>query len=99
MLKATGIVRKVDDLGRIVIPKELRRINGIECGDPIEIFVDDDGMIVLRKYDTSGILISKVNNLHEFCGTGEADLSIEQRIKIDHLLNEVKKVLEVKDEK
>jgi transcriptional pleiotropic regulator of transition state genes len=48
-MKPTGIVRRVDDLGRIVIPKELRRTYGIDVGDPMEIFTSSDG-IVLRKY-------------------------------------------------
>lgn len=46
---ATGIVRRIDDLGRVVIPKELRRMLGIKEGDPLEIFTDGE-RIVLRKY-------------------------------------------------
>lgn len=49
-MKATGIVRKVDELGRVVVPIELRRMLDIEIKDPVEIFVDDDA-IVLRKYE------------------------------------------------
>jgi len=49
MKKATGIVRRIDDLGRIVIPKELRRTYGIAEGDPVEIFTSGEE-IVLRKY-------------------------------------------------
>jgi transcriptional pleiotropic regulator of transition state genes len=49
-MKATGIVRRIDDLGRIVIPKEIRKTRGIKNGDPVEIFVDGD-CIVLRKYE------------------------------------------------
>jgi len=49
MKKATGIVRKLDDLGRIVIPKELRRVYGVEPGDAMEIFTSGEE-IVLRKY-------------------------------------------------
>lgn len=48
-MKSTGIVRKVDELGRVVIPKELRRTLGIEEKDPVEIFVEED-KIVLQKY-------------------------------------------------
>lgn len=48
-MKATGIVRRIDDLGRVVIPKELRRTYGIAEGDPLEIFADG-GNILLRKY-------------------------------------------------
>ena len=49
-MKATGIVRKSDSLGRVVIPKELRRAHGITPQTPLEIFVADDDSIVLRKY-------------------------------------------------
>ena len=48
-MKATGIVRRIDDLGRVVIPKEIRRSCNIREGDPLEIFLEDDG-IVFKKY-------------------------------------------------
>ena len=50
-MRPTGIVRRIDDLGRVVIPKELRRSIGIKEGDPLEIFYNNDG-IVMRKYST-----------------------------------------------
>ena len=53
-MKATGIVRKVDELGRIVLPMELRRILGINKEDPVEIFVEDKN-IILRKYEPACI--------------------------------------------
>lgn len=49
-MKATGIVRRIDDLGRIVIPKEIRRTMRIREGDPLEIFTDREGEIILKKY-------------------------------------------------
>lgn len=49
-MKATGIVRRIDDLGRVVIPKEIRRTFGISEGDALEIYTDVNGTIVLRKY-------------------------------------------------
>jgi len=52
-MKSTGIVRRIDDLGRIVIPKELRRTLNIQESDPIEIFVDGE-RIILRKYHPDG---------------------------------------------
>lgn len=51
-MKATGIVRRIDDLGRIVIPKEIRRVLRIRESDPLEIYTEQDGSIVLRKYST-----------------------------------------------
>ena len=49
-MRATGIVRRVDDLGRIVIPKEVRRSLGIKEGDPLEIFISNEGELVLKPY-------------------------------------------------
>lgn len=55
-MKATGIVRRIDDLGRVVIPKEIRRTMRIREGDPLEIFTDSDGEVVLKKYSIMGEL-------------------------------------------
>lgn len=53
-VKATGIVRRIDDLGRVVIPKEIRRTLRIRDSDPLEIFTDHEGSIILRKYSPVG---------------------------------------------
>ena len=55
-MKATGIVRRIDDLGRVVIPKEIRRTLRIREGDPLEIFVNHDGEVILKKYSPIGEL-------------------------------------------
>jgi AbrB family transcriptional regulator (stage V sporulation protein T) len=55
-VKATGIVRRIDDLGRVVIPKEIRRTLRIREGDPLEIFVDREGEVILKKYSPIGEL-------------------------------------------
>ena len=55
-MKATGIVRRIDDLGRVVIPKEIRRTQRIREGDPLEIFTDREGEIILKKYSPIGEL-------------------------------------------
>lgn len=55
-MKATGIVRRIDDLGRVVIPKEIRRTLRIREGDPLEIFTDQNGAVVLKKYSPIGDL-------------------------------------------
>ena len=51
-MKATGIVRRLDDLGRIVIPKEIRRTCNLREGDPMELYLGENGKIILNKYDT-----------------------------------------------
>ncbi len=58
-MKATGIVRRIDDLGRIVIPKEIRRTLRIRDGDPLEIYIQNGGEITLKKHSKIGVL-SKV---------------------------------------
>ncbi len=55
-MKATGIVRRIDDLGRVVVPKEIRRTLRIREGDPLEIFTDREGEIILKKYSLIGEL-------------------------------------------
>ena len=66
-MKATGIVRKVDDLGRIVLPIELRRSLGIDVKDPIEIYVDDD-TIMLRKHDPACVFCSGTKDIVSYRG-------------------------------
>jgi AbrB family transcriptional regulator, stage V sporulation protein T len=56
LMKATGIVRRIDDLGRVVIPKEIRRTLRIREGDPLEIFTDREGGVILKKYSPIGEL-------------------------------------------
>lgn len=55
-MKATGIVRRIDDLGRVVIPKEIRKTLRIREGDPLEIFTDREGEVILKKYSPIGEL-------------------------------------------
>ena len=61
-MKATGVVRRIDDLGRVVIPKEIRKVHRIKEGDPLEIFTDKEGEIILKKY-------SPIGELTEFAGS------------------------------
>lgn len=66
-MKSTGIVRRVDELGRVVLPKELRRILNIDDRDPVEIFTDQD-MIILRKYEPFCIFCTGDDGLKEYEG-------------------------------
>jgi stage V sporulation protein T len=71
-LKATGVVRRIDDLGRIVIPIEIRRSMNIRDGDPLEIFVDKDGEVILKKYSAIAELGDFAReiaaSIHDACG-------------------------------
>lgn len=64
-MKATGIVRRIDDLGRVVIPKEIRRTLRIREGDPLEIFTDRDGEVIFKKYSPMGELGAVAGELAE----------------------------------
>ena len=70
-MKATGVVRRIDDLGRIVIPKEIRKTLRIREGDPLEIFTDKEGEIILKKYSPIGELnefaSQYAETLHKTC--------------------------------
>lgn len=76
-MKSTGIVRRIDDLGRVCIPKEIRRAARIKYGDPLEIFVTEDG-VLFRKYDTVSIM-DNINTifaqLDEFSSREDAPLA------------------------
>ena len=70
-MKATGIVRRIDDLGRVVIPKEIRRTMRIREGDPLEIYTDREGEVIFKKYSPIGELTNfaaqYADTLHKVC--------------------------------
>ncbi len=84
-MKATGIIRQIDELGRIVVPKELRRAMRIHEKDPFEIFTDNDGSIILKKYTP--------DDLH-FIATGVSK-TLCKRLKFPVLICDTNVVLEV----
>jgi transcriptional pleiotropic regulator of transition state genes len=77
-MKSTGIVRQMDDLGRIVIPVELRRTLQIDRRDPLEIFVEGD-KIILRKYEAACI----------FCGSAEDVVTFKDKTVCSHCLSQM----------
>lgn len=83
-MKATGIVRRIDDLGRVVIPKEIRRTMRIREGDPLEIFTDTDGEVVFKKYSPMGELSPFADQYSDVLnkGTGKAFLICDR----DHII-------------
>ncbi|MBQ9179748.1 MAG: AbrB/MazE/SpoVT family DNA-binding domain-containing protein [Firmicutes bacterium] len=78
-MKATGIVRKVDELGRIVLPIELRRTLNIEIKDPLEIFVDEE-YIMLKKYEPACV----------FCGNAKDVVTIKGKNVCSSCIDELK---------
>lgn len=69
-MKATGIVRRIDDLGRVVIPKEIRRTMRIREGDPLEIFTDNNGDVIFKKYSPIGELATFATQYAEVLNKG-----------------------------
>ncbi len=78
-MKSTGVVRKVDELGRIVLPIEIRKVLEINVKDPLEIFTDDD-KIILRKYSPSCI----------FCGNADDVVFFNNKRVCRHCLEKIK---------
>lgn len=91
-MNATGIIRRVDDLGRIVLPKEVRRKVGISEGTPMEIFTSDEG-IVLKKYDSENVLSDIAQNLMEATEDMCIDMGPEKTGGIRRHIREIQKLL------
>lgn len=92
-MKSTGIIRRIDDLGRVVIPKEIRRAVGIHEGDPLEIFLEGKDTVCFHKYNTN--LCDEVDNL-KYQIENFSGVPYETQERIITLLNEVRKL--IKDE-
>ena len=90
-MKATGIIRRVDDLGRIVIPKDIRRTIGIHEGEPLEIFIEGDDTVCFRKYKNN--LSDAVVHLREQIENCGDDLTYATLMRIDALLEEVQELV------
>ncbi len=89
MLKSTGMTRKVDELGRIVLPIELRRTMNIAEGDPLEIFVEGNH-IILRRYDNA---VAIQDDLQRIAARARDDLPTDKATKVDALLRQLAGVL------
>ena len=75
-MKATGIVRRIDDLGRVVIPKEIRRTMRIREGDPLEIYTDKDGGVIFKKYSLMGGLGDFVGQMCETLNKTTGEIAV-----------------------
>ena len=84
-MRATGIVRRIDDLGRVVIPKEIRRTLRIRESDPLEIFTDREGEIILKKYSPIGELGAFAKEYAEALSTTMGSLVCIAAVSYTHL--------------
>ncbi|MDF2474256.1 MAG: hypothetical protein K0R21_2038 [Anaerocolumna sp.] len=85
-MKSTGIVRKLDELGRITLPIELRRTLGVGERDPLEIFVDED-RIILQKYEPTDIFSGSKDNLFDYHGKKISKDSIVELARLAGLID------------
>ena len=103
-MKATGIVRRIDDLGRVVIPKEIRRTMRIREGDPLEIYTDREGEVIFKKYSPIGELqgfaaeyadtLQKTSGLPIFICDRDAVIAVSGASKREYLDKKISKELE-----
>ncbi len=84
-MKSTGIVRKLDELGRITLPIELRRTLGVEERDPLEIYVEEE-KIILQKYEPADIFSGSREELYDYCGKKISKKTIVELAKLAGLL-------------
>jgi len=84
-MKATGIVRKVDELGRIVLPSELRKTMHVSVGDSFELFTSEN-TVVLKKYEPGCILTDEMDDLVEYRGRKVSKMAIQELAELAGLL-------------
>ncbi len=90
-MKATGIVRRVDDLGRIVIPKEVRRQLGISEGTPMELYMED-GKVIFQKYNTSECIMERIKELQNALYEDESMFGNEKVRKAEEHIKALKEI-------
>ena len=88
-MKSTGIIRRIDDLGRVIIPKEIRRTLNLKEGDPLEIFVADE-MVCFQKYDVADSYRDKIESL---IASLTDEIDFENAKEIQSKLNEALEIL------
>ena len=93
-MKSTGIVRRIDDLGRVVIPRELRRTLRIREGDPLELYIDKD-MVCFKKYSILGKLTDEANRIIKSYKSGELIITDLNYILASHTNKNVGKELPI----
>ena len=103
-MKATGIVRRIDDLGRVVIPKEIRRTMRIREGDPLEIYTDRDGEVIFKKYSPMGELnafateyaetLQKTSGMPIFICDRDAIIAVSGASKREYMDRKISKMLD-----
>ena len=84
-MKATGIVRRIDELGRLVLPSELRKVLHVSTGDPFELYTQDD-KVILKKYEPGCILTGELKELVEYRGRKLSKTAIKELAELIGLI-------------
>lgn len=97
-MKATGIIRRIDDLGRVVIPREIRRTIGLSEGDPLEIYVENDGSVIFKKYQPTfssqmETMLDQLNNELDYVSTENRGEYLRLLTVIKEKVKEIDKLL------
>lgn len=79
-MKSTGIVRRIDDLGRVVVPKEIRKTLGIHEGDPLEIYTNEGGIVLRKHYPQSDYIQRLEDILEDITGDPDTDKRVREAI-------------------
>ena len=90
-MKATGIIRRIDDLGRVVIPKEIRHAMDIQDGDPLEIFIEQGETVCFKKYDAA---LDHTERLQRTIKAITEDYEIKNRVEINKKIGEAIELLQ-----
>ena len=98
-MKSTGIIRRIDELGRVVIPKEVRRTLHIKDGDPLELYLDGT-TLCLKKYNTTELFAEALDDLTDLMNDGDMSscLDIEEKVLVKSIIELLKKRWEEKQE-
>lgn len=96
-MKATGIVRRIDDLGRVVIPREYRRVINVREGDPLELFLTEDG-VLFKKYNLSETISDNIERLIDSIEDAHLDINTDKSKEVIGLLKAAMSILGDTDE-
>lgn len=91
-MKATGVIRRIDDLGRVVVPRDMRKRLGLQEGTPLEVCATEEG-ILFKKYDPGITLMDIVKNLESSLEDNYVELGVDKTREIRMCINDLKEIL------
>lgn len=95
-MNSTGIIRRIDDLGRVVVPRDMRKSFGLQEGTPLEVCATEEG-ILFKKYDPGITLMDIVNNLESALDDNYVELGVDKTLEIRLCISDLKEILKEAD--